>query len=1176
MRKTLCSASRQPLFQPLAIAAAAALLFAPGLDAQAQSFTQAGANSTSGNPSGLPFVGSPTSLDFGNDHVFIGNALPGNFFASAGALLRAGALAIGTGGTGSGLVILSGTNTKIELGGNLNRLDVGNWGVGELTVADGALLDATVNPGNCSGSNCFNFIGGAAGSTGTMTISGIGSEVRTLRSFIVGQTSVFTNPPNTFTFGTPGGTTSARLNVLAGGTLRTEGAMVASNNASPNGNGNERANGTVVISGSGAQWIVTRNSTATTGNTAALMSIGSGANSDGLVTVGNGGKLHIDGTGSSGPNDGINIGSNGKGKLVVTGTGSQLLTSGVNPFINVGANNAFGNGTFELLAGATASTLYMNVGRNGGTGTMVLDGALATGTTLTQSGVGTNQAPGSNGAAFTNIGRNTNGNGGTGTVTVRGGAQWLINDGGGDGRTAQGSPGIAIGRGANSSGSLTITGTGSKVEISSTSLGLAPGVADNYNPFFAVGFDNAGTTSGALTVSVGGKLVMNGNAVSTLAIPRGTLLYIGGTFDTAGSGIATVTGAGSEIKLTGYDSIVNVGRFTGSTGTLNITDGALVSAITLLAGSNGGNGTVNVDNATVSLTGDRTDSNPAVGAGFNIGRTGVGTLIMSNGAQITATGTALGGAASIAGDSFGTGGSGTVTMSGGSSIVFSGPASSGLSIARTGTGTVSLSGGSFIDVGVGTIALANAPLAGQGAGGTGSLSLSGGSKASANQILIGGNSEGVGGALGGTGIATVTGSGSEIKASGSGGFLSVGRNGNGTLLLDDQAKASAIVLSVGRHGGSGILTANDATIELAGQQTGGLQTGAAFVIGTGGGIGSATLNNTVVTLTNAGSNGATFNVGGSGNFPGGTGVLGMVDSQVTLNAAAGLGAVNIGRNGTGVASLSGSTISNIGGNVYVGREVGSSGSLLMSSGSVLNAAYVGAGVSAPYAAGVQSNGGTGVIVLNDSTINTGVFELGAGGLLTGNNGTIDAVGDVIIGGTISPGNSPGRMRIRCNIIMLPGSRIVLEISGSGSNPADYEFDQLIIGDDASFDLASAEIVFSFLGDTNPNVVSALGGLNLDFYLRAGSEDPLAPIDGPTQALSTQFTQGQTWSSVVDPTRVSAVSESYDVTEFKITGEGTFALEAVPVPEPSTWGMLFFGLAAVGAVARRRKAQAAQA
>jgi hypothetical protein len=64
--------------------------------------------------------------------------------------------------------------------------------------------------------------------------------------------------------------------------------------------------------------------------------------------------------------------------------------------------------------------------------------------------------------------------------------------------------------------------------------------------------------------------------------------------------------------------------------------------------------------------------------------------------------------------------------------------------------------------------------------------------------------------------------------------------------------------------------------------------------------------------------------------------------------------------------------------------------------------------------------------------------------------------------------------------------------------------------------------------------------------------------------------------VIDTSKVSAVSTRYDVTTFSYGGGGTFELTAVPVPEPSTWGLMFAGLCAVGAVARRRKAQAAQA
>lgn len=1155
-------------FQPIALAAA--VLLGSSLPAQAQYYDYEGSVFTW--PTDLiPSIDAfDPVLDLRPNSLTVGAGATGSFSVWAGADMQAWAIYLGHNGTGNGSMVVQGQtegtpiSALVRLGGTDNRLGIGEWGTGTLTVSGGAIVDATVDTAGCGAASCRSFVGNGAGSTGTLTVTGAGSEVRTLRSFTVGQTTVVTDPPSGFNFGTPGGTTNAFVNVLDGGTLRTEGATVANNNRSPNGNGSELANGTVVVNGAGSQWIVSRNSV---DNSAALMGIGIGSGANGLVTVSGGGKLHIDGTGSSGPNDGINIGSSGKGKLVVTGTGSQLLTGGVNHFINVGANNSLGDGSFEILAGATASTLYLNVGRNGGTGTILIDGA---GSTLTQSGVGVNQAPGANGAAFASIGRNLGPGGGNGSVTVSDGGQWIINDGGGDGRVGEGSPGIGIGRGANSIGTLTITGAGSVVSITSSTLNPGTGIGDNYNPFVGVGYDNPSTSTGTLTVSAGGKLLLTGNAASTAANPRATHLAIGGRGDgLAANGIATITGANSEIRVQGSDALISVGRGPGGNGTLDVLDGGKLTGTLMLVGTYT-TGTVNIDDALIELSGQF--NTPTVGATLAVGRGagGDGVLNMSNGAAISITPQTLSGLLTVGGDSIAQGGMGTVTLSGGSLITFGGTVSgNNVNIGRNGTGTLSLAGNSSVDVG----ATGTADF-GRLASGVGSLDLKTGSIFSANVIDFGGNSDAV---AGGVGTGSVSGLGSEIKASGAGGFLSVGRNGTGMLTITEQGKASAIVLSVGRYAGSGTLVADNATIALAGQQTGGLVTGAVLAVGTGGGNGSATLIDSTLSLTNAGSSGAGITIGGSGNFPGGTGMLTAVNTQITIDAAPGLGNVHVGRNGSGTAMLDASTLTNTGGNVYVGREVGSVGTLALTNGSTLTAEFVGVGVSAAgTGAAIGAPGGVGTLALDgNSTVYTGRFELGANSFLVG-NGTIDAEGDVVIAGTVSPGYSPGRIRIRCNIVVLPGGRIVLEISGSGDDFAGYAIDQLIIGEAASFDLGSADIVFSFLGDTNPNVVSALGGLNLDYYLRAGSEDLDAPLDAPTLALSNLFQPGQGWSDVIDPTKVSAVSERYDVTSFSYTGGGTFELTAVPVPEPSTWGLMFAGLAAVGGWARRRKAQAAQA
>ena len=150
-----------------------------------------------------------------------------------------------------------------------------------------------------------------------------------------------------------------------------------------------------------------------------------------------------------------------------------------------------------------------------------------------------------------------------------------------------------VGRAAGGSGQLTITGAGSTVTIVSTSLAPPPDVADNFNPFMAVG-RYAGAT-GELEISNGGKLLMQGNALSTVANTRATNLYIGGgsgDTDPGGTGTARVTGPGSEIRLSGSDTFIAVGRGPGANGQLTVSDHGLVSAIGMNVGRASGFGTL--------------------------------------------------------------------------------------------------------------------------------------------------------------------------------------------------------------------------------------------------------------------------------------------------------------------------------------------------------------------------------------------------------------------------------------------------------------------------------------------------------------------------------------------------------------------------------------------------------
>jgi hypothetical protein len=272
--------------------------------------------------------------------------------------------------------------------------------------------------------------------------------------------------------------------------------------------------------------------------------------------------------------------------------------------------------------------------------------------------------------------------------------------------------------------------------------------------------------------------------------------------------------------------------------------------------------------------------------------------------------------------------------------------------------------------------------------------------------------------------------------------------------------------------------------------------------------------------------------------------------------------------GTGAANPPAqNTVVDVGaGSAFVARQAGSVGRLDMSAGSVLNADFVGIGVNAKAVGTTQSNGGAGTLVLNNSTINTKHFELGAGSTLTGDEGVIEAgtTGPVIIGGTISPGNSPGRIRIRCDITMLSTSRLILDIDDNG---AGFDIDELIIGNDSKFDLRALQIVFNFIGATNPDEFAKTGGFNLDNFLRSEKANSTK-----TKGLSKLFDKNgndyEDWEDVVSAKNFSAVSDSFDLSNFSLDADGNVSFVATAVPEPASIALVLLALLAMAAQRRR--------
>jgi hypothetical protein len=215
-----------------------------------------------------------------------------------------------------------------------------------------------------------------------------------------------------------------------------------------------------------------------------------------------------------------------------------------------------------------------------------------------------------------------------------------------------------------------------------------------------------------------------------------------------GRGIATVTGVGSEIRLTGTDSFIGVGIGPQSNGQLTVSAGALVSGMGLNVGRSGGVGVLRVDAATLAFAGQQTSGNLS-GAflGFGSGGSGIGTGLITNGSLVTLNNLGSAGAGlSIGGSGAFPGGDGNLTLSGGSSLVVT--AAPGLAythVGREGSGLLRVRGASSIDLGDGVMTV------GRFSGGDGTVIISEGSTITAGWLGVGATKTTTGNVDGGTG-----------------------------------------------------------------------------------------------------------------------------------------------------------------------------------------------------------------------------------------------------------------------------------------------------------------------------------------------------------------------------------------------------------------------------------------
>lgn len=612
----------------------------------------------------------------------------------------------------------------------------------------------------------------------------------------------------------------------------------------------------------------------------------------------------------------------------------------------------------------------------------------------------------------------------------------------------------------------------------------------------------------------------------------------------------TVRGAGSAIRFDGTDGILQVGRRLGSARLQLVEGGQATGVYYTSVGRDGSWGELLVDgvgsllrlDATAAVTATGNSTSPAL----DIGRNGTGVVTVSGGGRIElagSTGTPFSPIFSVA---RGSGSSGQLTITGTGSVVSVTAASvlpgggageaynPWVRIGRDGNGTLDVLAGGQLLVEGGAVSTLSDPRV--------------------TSLVIGGTSDTVGG---GKGIATVGGAGSLLKVSGSDALIHVGLGANsfGSLTVSDQARVATTYMTVGRSGGTGTLTVDHARIELSGQFTGDTSTGAVMVVGRSGGTGSVNLRNgATLLLSNAGGLGASLSLGGSRLGPGGDGTVNLSGgSLIKVEAAPGLGSVTVGRDGTGLMRVRGASTVDVGdGNLLVARNKGSDGTLLVSEGSQVTAGWVGVGRNREGDTALGSDGGTGTVVLTNSTLTAPQIVVGTNGFL-GGSGTI--VGNVVNYGIFSPGNSPGTVTIQGDYTAVAGSRLILEVQADGHGG--FLTDQVLFAGGGQLALDGLKVEFRFLGNTNPDSFRSAGLFDIDTFLHR--TDGL----GGLSALP---------DSAFDHVAYSARSDAYRFINFDYSAGAAPQFTLAPaVPEPGTWALMLAGGAVLGWFARRRAA-----
>ena len=788
-----------------------------------------------------------------------------------------------------------------------------------------------------------------------------------------------------------------------------------------------------------------------------------------------------------------------------------------------------GSGTLNVTGG-TMSTGYLGLGAglnfNGPeTGTLNISGGTVTAADTLL--VGWSTTPGS---SINVSGGTFNMAGGAADYNIGQGAAATLNVSGGT---------VNMNRTVNilNGSSVNVSGTGVMNINEYFTTGGAVNVSGGTLNFQRAGGSHFGLNTTAVMTLTGGQV----NAVTALYLGlngNGTVNQSGGTFSTgtqlfslgASSGTAAYNQSGGTLETSAFSSGGGTASYTFSGGTLKATGGlnlATSGITTSITGTNGSGATIDSSNNTVTVNAAQI----ALGASGSLTKIGSGTLAINNDAGFS-TGTWNVNAGSV--DMVGYFNGANVNVAGGT-----------LNINRAGGAHISLSSTSTTTLSSGAINNTGDLYLGFATGGNGTLNQSGG-------------------ALGVTGNFTVGGIGGAATWNISGGTQSI------TGALDVYANSAININSGGTLG------------KLATIQSGGVVN-----INSGGTLGKlATIQSGGVVNVNTGGvlgDGATVNGGGLLKFNGGNGA-GVAGKYVTLNG----GTVDV--NGQNIADLTwdalissapGSKIANSSATAATINNTVSGNTIWLWDGAGTNTTIetvgnltihswitdvdqsisqgitkTGAGTLDLTYGGNNYRGGTRVSAgtllvsnLSGSATGSGAVTVEAGGTLGGSGIISGSV--VLAGGRLNPGNSPGLLTAG-SLDLNSGTTTMEMISGTTRGTT---YDAINITTGGAVDFGGA-LEFSFQNNADFANGTSFNLFSFD-TTSLGNFSEITSTGWDKYAALIWARTGDIWSATSGNGQQTLNFSELD---------GSLNV----VPEPSTYALLAFAAAGLGAHLTRRR------